>query len=78
LETNQQESRLNIRDGIYTYTVADTDLAHGSSLGNAKAWATSKGTGAIQGLFSTDLGKMVTGSLVVNFFAPYRDLLLFS
>jgi len=70
-----ERSRTALRNGIYTYIVPDTDLSHGSSLGNAHAWATSKGTGAIQSLFSTDVGMEVTGSLVVNLFAPYRDLL---
>lgn len=71
-------TRVGIRDGLFVYTISDSALAHGSSLGNAHAWATSKGTGAIQGLFSTDIGREITGSLVVNFFAPYRDLLQYS
>lgn len=76
----QQEgaTKVGLRDGIFTYTISDTALAHGSSLGNARAWATSKGTGAIEGLFSTDAGIEVTGSLVINFFAPFRDLLQYS
>jgi hypothetical protein len=75
-EEHQGVARVGLSEGIFTYTIPDTELAHGTSLGNAHAWATSKGTGAIQGLFSTDVGEEVTGSLVVNFFAPYRDLLL--
>lgn len=69
-----ESSRVGLRQGLFTYSIADTDLAHGTSLGNARAWATSKGTGAIEGLFSIDLGLQITGSLVVNLFAPYKDL----
>ena len=63
-----------MENGLYVYEVREADLAHGSSLGNAKAWATSKGTGAIEGLFSIDAGMMVAGSLVVGYFVPHNDL----
>lgn len=69
---------LFIKNGIFVYSIPNTDLAHGTSLGNGHAWATSKGTGAIQSLFSTDVGKEVTGSLVINYFAPYKDLLQYT
>ncbi|NLC59347.1 MAG: hypothetical protein GX774_21115 [Armatimonadetes bacterium] len=61
-------------DGLVVYELPDTELPHGSSLGNAHGFATSKGTGAMEGLFSIDLGRRVTGTLVVNYFAEYTDL----
>ncbi len=72
------DTTVGLQNGIFTYRIPDTDLAHGSSLGNAHAWAASKATGALESLFNTDIGRKVTGSLVVNIFAPYRDLLLYS
>jgi glycogen debranching enzyme len=47
--------------------VPDSELVVGSSLGNDKCWVTSKGTGAVQGLFSVDLGKAVFGSFVIRY-----------
>ena len=35
-------------DGLISYELADTELAHGTSLGNALRFATSKGTGAVE------------------------------
>ncbi|HOM82261.1 MAG TPA: hypothetical protein PLZ94_10800 [Armatimonadota bacterium] len=61
-------------DGLISYELADTELAHGTSLGNALGFATSKGTGAVENLFSVELGLRVTGSLVVHYFAGYTDL----
>lgn len=77
-ERTSGNTSVGLHSGIFTYSIPDTELAHGTSLGNAHAWATSKGTGAIQGLFSTEVGQEVTGSLVVNFFATYRDLIHYS
>ncbi|MHB1001405.1 MAG: MGH1-like glycoside hydrolase domain-containing protein [Armatimonadota bacterium] len=56
------------------YKVKEGDLVYGSSLGNAKGWATSKGTGAIENLYSIDTGKAVLGSLVVGYFVSHNDL----
>ncbi len=66
--------RVGLQNGLYIYRVSDKELAHGSSLGNAKAWATSKGTGAVESVFSVDVGMEVLGSLVVGYFIPYNDL----
>jgi len=77
LGRSEGDTQVSLRNGIFTYTIPDTDLAHGTSLGNARAWATSKGTGAIQSLFSTEVGIEVTGSLAIGFFSPYRDLLMY-
>lgn len=66
--------RVALQNGLYIYRVTDKELAHGSSLGNAKAWAISKGTGAIEGIFSVDVGMEVLGSMVVGYFIPYNDL----
>lgn len=66
--------RAEEEEGIYVYQVPDSELPHGTSLGNAHGFATSKGTGALEGLFSIDLGLRVTGALVLNYFAEYTDL----
>lgn len=63
-----------VQRGLHVYRVPESELAHGSSLGNAKAWATSKATGAMESMFSVDTGMEVFGSLVVGYFIPYNDL----
>lgn len=67
-------SGMAMRHGIYVYHVRESELAHGTSLGNAKCWATSKATGAVERVFSVDTGMEVFGSLVVGYFIPYNDL----
>jgi GH15 family glucan-1,4-alpha-glucosidase len=47
--------------------IPDSELVVGSSLGNDKCWVTSKGTGAVQSLFSTDLGRNVFGSFLIRY-----------
>src|ERR671922_3094545 len=49
--------------GLYVYHVADDQLGQGSSLGNARAWAETKGTGDMLSLFSIEAGLRVLGGL---------------
>lgn len=50
-----------------TYTLADTALEMGASLGNSRCWLTTKGTGDIESLFSTFLGTQVMGAICVRY-----------
>lgn len=77
-EQSDRVCESGVRESVFTYSVADNVLAHGSSLGNAHGWATSKGTGAVQSLFCVDIGLEVTGSLVINFLGSYHDLLVYN
>jgi hypothetical protein len=49
------------------YTLPDTDLEMGASLGNTRCWVTTKGTGDIESLFSTHLGKVVVGAVCLRY-----------
>lgn len=49
------------------YTVPDTDLEFGASLGNTHCWVTTKGTGDVEGMFSTDLGENVVGAICLRY-----------
>jgi len=45
------------------YYLPDSALEMGASLGNSKCWVNTKGDGAIEHLFSTDLGRIVIGTI---------------
>jgi hypothetical protein len=47
---------------LWAYVLPDDKLVTGSSYGNKKCFANSKATGAIESLFSLDLGRNVIGS----------------
>jgi len=49
------------------YEVDETELAHGSSLGNAHGWINTGTDGRIQTLFSTEVGEEVAGPLMVRY-----------
>ncbi len=50
--------------GLYVYHLADDQLGQGSSLGNAAAWAETKGTGDLLGLWSIEAGVRILGGSV--------------
>lgn len=52
------------------YVYPSDRLAWGASLGNRQAWVNGKATGAIEGLWSNEVGVMAAGSLAVHFFDP--------
>lgn len=60
--------------GLYVYHLADDQLGQGSSLGNAHAWAETKGTGDLLSLFSTDVGMRVLGGMSITYLLPFSDL----
>jgi Mannosylglycerate hydrolase MGH1-like glycoside hydrolase domain len=55
------------RHELPTYFIPDTDLEMGASLGNTGCWATTKGTGDIESLFSAHLGKTVVGAICLRY-----------
>jgi len=61
-EQMMSASGMAMRHGLYVYHVRESELAHGTSLGNAKCWATSKATGAVERVFSVDTGMEVFAS----------------
>src|SRR5262249_28414818 len=54
-------------DQLKSYVVPDTGLEMGASLGNAKCWVNTKGSGTIEHLFSTDLGQIVMGPMTIGY-----------
>ncbi len=55
------------REQLFVYDLAEQDLGAGSSLGNDKCWVTSKATGAIEQLFSLDVGRAVAGAVNIRY-----------
>jgi hypothetical protein len=51
---------------VATYEVADDQVATGSTFGGPKIVMTIKATGAIERVFSSDLGKTVFGTVVLR------------
>ena len=49
------------------YTVPDTDLAMGASLGNSAIWVNTKGTGAIERVFNARVGESLFGAVSVRY-----------
>jgi Bacterial alpha-L-rhamnosidase 6 hairpin glycosidase domain len=49
------------------YRLRSDRLAMGASLGNGHCWITTRGRGAIDGFFSTDLGRTVMGAVLVRY-----------
>ena len=67
-------SRARHVDELPSYVVPDTDLGMGSSLGNSRCWVTTKGTGDIETVFSTFLGRQVFGAICVRYSGTARPL----
>jgi hypothetical protein len=60
-------SRPRRRQDLPAYLIPDTDLEMGASLGNTCCWVTTKGSGDIESLFSTHLGKPVIGAICLRY-----------
>ncbi len=52
------------------YQVSDDALEMGASLGNSAAWIASKGTGAIDRVFSVDIGQSLVGAASIRYASP--------
>jgi hypothetical protein len=61
-------------NGMYVYHLPDDQLGQGSSFGNARAWAETKGNGDMLRLFSVELGRDVLGGMSVSYLLPFSDL----
>ena len=61
--------------GLPYYTVPDDRLAMGASLGNSSLWVTTKGTGAIERVFSCDIGQSLLNAVSIRYAGPglYRS-----
>src|SRR5579862_1938293 len=49
------------------YRLPGDALEYGASLGNAHCWVTTRGAGAIQEVFSTDIGQPIVGAINVRY-----------
>jgi glycogen debranching enzyme len=54
-------------DALPVYHLPGDGLSMGASLGNGHCWITTKGRGAVDGFFSTDLGRTVIGAVLVRY-----------
>lgn len=61
-------------NGFYVYHVADNELGQGSSLGNARVWAETKGNNDMLNFFSTEVGTQVFGGFSVTYLLPFTEL----
>jgi hypothetical protein len=61
---------------LWAYVLPDDKLVTGSSYGNKKCFANSKATGAIENLFSLDLGRNVIGSTLIRYYDAESGILL--
>src|SRR5947208_15799402 len=52
------------------YTVPDNALEVGASLGNSAIWINTKGTGAVERIFSVDVGQSLTGAISIRYAGP--------
>jgi hypothetical protein len=60
--------------GLYVYHVADDQLGQGSSFGNARAWAETKGSGHMLNFFNIEAGTAVCGGMSLTYLIPFSDL----
>ncbi|HEY7833457.1 MAG TPA: hypothetical protein VIG30_07815 [Ktedonobacterales bacterium] len=56
----------NVVERLPVYRLRSDALATGPGFGNGRCWITTRGSGAVDGVFSTDLGRAVAGSLQVR------------
>ncbi|MGZ4847560.1 MAG: alpha-L-rhamnosidase-related protein, partial [Halobacteriota archaeon] len=61
---------------LWAYVLPDNKLVTGSSFGNKKCFVNSKATGAIENLFSLDLGRNVIGSTLIRYYDAESGVLL--
>ncbi|MGZ4918086.1 MAG: amylo-alpha-1,6-glucosidase [Halobacteriota archaeon] len=61
---------------LWAYVLPDDKLVTGSSYGNRRCFANSKATGAIENLFSIELGRNVVGSTLARYYDAESGVLL--
>src|SRR5207248_3087613 len=52
------------------YSVPDNALEVGASLGNSAIWINTKGTGAVERIFSVDVGQSLTNAIAIRYAGP--------
>lgn len=74
-QTAAGDSTVTITGGIYIYHANASGLSHGTSLGNARAWVASKGTGEMESLYSVEIDREATGSMAINYYSSRHEYL---
>jgi hypothetical protein len=69
------DSRVSVYEGVYVYHTSASGLSHGTSLGNARTWVASKGTGEMESLFCVEVGEEVAGPMAINYYSPRHQYL---
>lgn len=59
--------------GLPGYTLGDTELGRGSSLGNSRCWVELGSGGRVMSMFATDVGQTVAGPLLLRYATPECD-----
>jgi hypothetical protein len=69
--------RHGVESGVlsHSYVVPGDALEFGASLGNAHCWLTTHGHGAIQDIFSIDIGRTIAGTMALRYGGIGRHLL---
>jgi glycogen debranching enzyme len=67
LEADEAQSR---EGQLSIFQLPGDGLSMGASLGNSHCWITTRGRGEIDSFFSTDLGRVVMGSMLVRLCGP--------
>lgn len=61
---------LHMADQLPGYTLPDTELGRGASLGNNHCWLNLGSDGRLESMFATDVGQVVAGPLLVRYATP--------
>lgn len=64
---------LHMSGELPTYTLGDTELGRGASLGNSRCWVELGPDGRMKSMFAIDAGQTVAGPLLVRYATPECD-----
>jgi hypothetical protein len=61
-------------DALPPFTIAESNLGMGASLGNSALWINTKGTGAIERIFLNDVGETLVGTVLLRYGSRARSV----
>lgn len=57
------------------YSIPDSELSHGASLGNKRIWVNTESTGHVERVFCNEIGRNLLGSMIITYAVSARVLL---
>lgn len=72
--TVSENVKISRDNGIYVYHLPDDQLGQGSSFGNSRIWAETKGNGDMLNLYSIEAGNRLIGGMSITYLLPFNDL----